>query len=203
MAYISLDMLPQVKAGQKIGLFGGTFNPPHEGHVLVANTALRCLGLDRLWWMVTPGNPLKANVHLPSIKHRVAASALLLKSFECIDITAFEAALASKNSFETLRYLSTQESLHGVNFVWIIGGDSLANFHLWYRWQDLAAMLPIAVVWRPTALGVELNSVFAKYYKKARIAEQDAEQLAFKLPPAWCYLRGELSNQSSTNLRMR
>lgn len=203
MAYISLDTLPQAKAGQKIGLFGGTFNPPHEGHVLVANAALRCLGLDRLWWLVTPGNPLKDNGTLPSIEQRVAASALLLNSFESIDITAFEAAIASKSLFETLSYLLSQDSLRGVNFVWIMGGDSLANFHLWFRWQDLASMLPIAVVWRPTALGVELNSVFAQFYKQARVSEQDAKQLAFKHPPAWCYLRGELSNQSSTKLRMR
>src|SRR5690242_6168706 len=134
---------PPPSPGTKIGLFGGSFNPPHAAHRAASLLALKRLGLDRVWWLVTPGNPLK-NLHdLQPLEVRLQA-ARRLSCHPRITVTALEAISGTRYSFETVRWL--QNRYPGVHFVWLMGADNLANFHHWRNWQALATRVPIAVI---------------------------------------------------------
>lgn len=191
-------LMPKTQSGMVIGLFGGSFNPPHSGHLLVAEMAIKRLGLDKLWWMVTPANPLKEHRGLASVEDRVALSNALIMSPK-IEITAFETTIASFYTAKTINYIKTHN--RGVKFVLIMGADSLTNFHYWHHWRAIVASVPIAVIDRPSARMAGLSSHFAQTFAGARIKEQNAKSLAFHEPPAWCYLHGRRSDQSSTVLR--
>lgn len=190
--------LPYAVPGQRIGLMGGTFNPPHEGHAVCAITALRRLKLDQLWWMVTPGNPLKSCNGLPSLEDRMAASRSFAAS-PAITITGFEAELGSPFTYATLRFV-TQRLPH-VHFVWVMGADNLATFHRWQHWRRIAQTVPIAVVDRPGWRLKALASPAARYLARVRLPEARAAQLAGAKPPAWALLTTRLSEASSTALR--
>jgi nicotinate-nucleotide adenylyltransferase len=190
--------LPLALPGQRIGLMGGTFNPPHEGHAVCAVTALRRLGLDQLWWMVTPGNPLKDRNGLPPLEERMAASRRLVTDPR-IKVTGFEAALGSAYTYETLRYVTRR--LPGLHFVWVMGADNLAGFHRWQRWRDIARLVPMAVVDRPGWRLAALASPAALSLARYRVAEDRAGRLATMAPPAWTLLSTRLSEASSTALR--
>lgn len=199
MAKIYLNDMPFSQPNDIIGVFGGSFNPPHEGHLLVARYAMKYLGLTRLWWMVSPGNPLKDNSFLPQIEYRIKLCENLLQNENYIDITGFEYSIKAFTSFDTIAYILNHKKTE--RFIWVMGGDSLLNFHHWYKWKDIAKMLPIAIVNRPIALNPHINSVFAKKYINNLIPKAEIYNLAFKKPPAWCYLQGNVSYLSSTQLR--
>lgn len=190
--------LPLAFAGQRVGLMGGTFNPPHEGHALCAEISLRRLGLDQLWWMVTPGNPLKAGNSLASMSERMAASRRLV-SDPRIKVTGFEAPLGSRYTFETLRFLT--QRFPGVRFVWVMGADNLAGFHRWQDWRRIARLMPIAVVDRPGWRLKALASPAATFLAAHRLPENEAAGLPDARPPAWVLLTGPLSAASSTAIR--
>jgi nicotinate-nucleotide adenylyltransferase len=190
--------MPHVERGMVVGLFGGSFNPPHDGHLLVAETALRRLGLDQLWWMVTPGNPLKSLQHLAPLNERLALSEALARNPR-IRITAFEQALGDSYTARTLAYVKARNP--SVRFVWIMGADNLASFHRWKNWQQIARTFPIAVVDRPGDTLSYLSSKMAKTFDYARLDEREAEKLAFLKAPAWTFLHGPRSRLSSTELR--
>lgn len=194
----SHPMLPPVCAGQRIGLMGGTFNPPHEGHAVCALTALRRLKLDQLWWMVTPGNPLKSGAGLPSLEERMAESRKLV-SDPRITVTGFEASLGTSYTYATVRYLTRR--LSGVHLVWVMGADNLAGFHRWQRWRDIAAMVPIAVVDRPGWRHRALASPAAGNLARFRVPESFAPMVPLMDPAAWVFLSTRLSPASSTALR--
>ncbi|WP_455482620.1 nicotinate-nucleotide adenylyltransferase [Bartonella sp. B35(2025)] len=192
--------MPYVEKSSVVGLFGGSFNPPHAGHLLVAKTAIRRLHLDQLWWMVTPGNPLKNCTQLPSLDERMRSS------FELIDhpkirITGFEHTIGSTVSVSTISHILAH--CRGVHFVWIMGADSFATIHHWYRWRDIVSMLPIAVIDRPSVCMSALSSPMAHIYRCFRLDERESKRLPFIKPPVWTYLHGPLSFQSSTNLRLK
>src|SRR5690606_28242221 len=138
--------LPLATDGMRIGLFGGSFNPAHEGHRLVALQCLRRLRLDRVWLLVSPGNPLKDNDALPSLADRVRATRELMRHPD-IEVTGFEAEHGFRYTYDTIRYLT--ESRRGTRFVWIMGADNLVQFDQWERWRDIANCIPIAVYARP------------------------------------------------------
>jgi len=192
--------MPHVEKGMQVGLFGGSFNPPHAGHELVADTALRRLRLDQLWWIVTPGNPLKSARELRPLAERIALSEAIA-SDPRIKVTAFEAAFHIRYTADTIALVQARNP--GVNFVWVMGADSLRDFHRWQRWRQIAASIPIAVVDRPGATLSFLSSVMAKTFDHARIDESDAGRLAHMRPPAWTFLHGRRSSLSSTALRAR
>src|ERR1700742_1201024 len=140
--------LPPFSRGMTIGLFGGTFNPPHEGHRHASLVAMTRLGLDRVWWLVTPGNPLKDNDTLPPLEMRVAA-AQEAADHPRIVVTGIEAAIHTRYTYDTVRWLTRR--CPDVTFIWIMGADNLASFHRWQHWRGIAQTLPIAVVARPGA----------------------------------------------------
>ena len=191
-------ILPPHARGMRIGLFGGTFDPPHAAHRAASLLALRRLDLDRLWWLVTPGNLLKDIRGLAPLAERLAA-ARALANHPRIDVSDFEADLGSNYTYGTLSYLVRR--CPGVRFVWIMGADNLRHFHRWQRWRDIAALVPIAIVDR---LGPSLYAsagVAGQALGFARLAESAAKTLPQRKPPAWIYLHGLKSPLSSTVLR--
>lgn len=192
--------LPSFQPGMRIGLFGGSFDPPHAGHLMVGRRAIRRLGLDRLWWLVTPGNPLKERAGLARLPERMEAARRLARDPR-IAVTGFEAELPSPYTIETIRHL--QRRCPGVRFVWIMGADSLASFHRWQDWREIAARVPIAVIDRPGLTLTAPLSRAARILGPARLPEEAARTLPDRDPPAWIYLHGPRSPLSSTALRKR
>lgn len=190
--------MPHSEQGMAVGLFGGSFNPPHAGHALVAEIALRRLALDQLWWIVTPGNPLKAGRALLPLAERLRLSAEKAGDPR-VKVTAFEAALPTRFTADTLAWVKKRNA--GVDFVWIMGADNLREFHRWQRWGRIAETFPIAVVDRPGATLSFLSAVMAKTFDYARVDETDAPRLARMRPPAWTFIHGPRSSLSSTAIR--
>src|SRR5204863_138816 len=135
--------LPPHAPGLRVGLFGGTFDPPHAAHRAASLLVLRRTGLDRIWWLVTPGNPLKDTRGLAPLRDRIAAARRLARHPR-IEVSGVEAAIGARYTLDTLRYLVAR--CPGVRFVWIMGADNLRSFHRWHGWRRIAALVPIAVV---------------------------------------------------------
>jgi len=184
----------------RIGLFGGSFNPPHEAHRLVALTTLKRLGLDAVWWLVTPGNPLKSGGGLAPLAERMAAARRLARH-PAIHVTGIEAALGTRYTFDTIAALKAR--CQGVHFVWIMGADNLGQFHLWQNWRGIAGALPIAVVDRPGAGLRAVAGVAAQTLARYRLNESDGLLLPYAPPPAWIFLHGLKSPLSSTAIRQK
>lgn len=184
----------------RIGLFGGSFNPIHDGHRLVVEETLRRLELDALWVLVTPGNPLKAHSDLAPLADRVLAARQVLDNPR-VRVTGFEAAHGFTYSWQTIRFLT--QSLPDRRFVWIMGADNLVDFKRWERWRNIAAMVPMAVYVRPGSSRRAPVSMAASYLARWRIDEEDAPRLAMLPPPAWVYLHGRQSTLSSSAIRAR
>lgn len=189
---------PSCQPGQRIGVMGGTFNPPHDGHALISRTALRRLELDQLWWVVTPGNPLKLNNGLPPAAERMEWCRELADDAR-MRITAFEEDLATPYTAATLAFLTRR--FQAVKFAWIMGADNLASFHRWQQWRDIAHRVPIAVVDRPGWHLKALASPAGQWMKRAFVPELEAATLLDRDPPAWTFLTGPLSKSSSTEIR--
>lgn len=190
--------MPHIERGMAIGLFGGSFNPPHEGHLLVAEIALQRLRLDQVWWMVTPGNPLKDHKELPPLEDRIKACEAMITDRR-IKVTGFEKALGQNYTAATLDAIRKRNP-HG-HFVWLMGADNLENFHHWQKWREIACTYPIAVIDRPGATLSYLSSKMAKTFDYARVDENRAQTLAYKKAPAWTFIHGPRSPLSSSSIR--
>ncbi|MFN4226157.1 MAG: nicotinate-nucleotide adenylyltransferase [Hyphomonas sp.] len=188
-------VLPGPAAGRRIGLLGGSFNPAHGGHLHVAQTAMRRLALDGVWWIVARGNPLKSDHG--DFDSRLA-SARSVAAPPGMAVTDIERQLGLTYTTDTLRAL--QETEPEARFVWLMGADSAASFHLWKDWEGIAARVPIAIVLRP---GTRLTKAlpFVQRFADARIPEREARTLPGRAPPAWVYLRAPGNTLSSTALR--
>lgn len=182
----------------RIGLFGGSFDPPHRAHLDACLLAMKRLKLDRVWWLVTPGNPLKNTSHLAPLAERMAA-ARRLASHPRIDVTGLEAVINTRYTYDTIEWLRAR--CPGVQFVWIMGADNLRHFHRWQKWRAIAELIPIVVVDRPGPSLYASNSTAAQALWRFRIPEEAAMSLPVRRPPAWTYLHGLKSSLSSTALR--
>ena len=191
---------PLALPGQRVGIMGGSFNPAHDGHRIVAETAVKRLGLDQLWWVVTPGNPLKVNDALPLLSQRMSAARRFARGRK-MKITSFEAELGTPYTAATLAFLKRRNP--GVRFVWVMGADNLATFHRWQHWRSIVAAMPIAVVDRPQWRLKALASPAAAAMASSRSPEAKAPLLATRKTPAWTYLTSRLSPLSSTALRTK
>jgi nicotinate-nucleotide adenylyltransferase len=182
----------------RIGLLGGSFNPAHEGHRHISLAAMKRAGLDRVWWLVTPGNPLKSKDELPELTQRVAV-ARQVASHPRIDVTGFEARLPSPYAIDTIRFLQRRNPM--VHFIWLMGGDNLAQIHRWRRWREIFLSIPILVADRPAWRHQALASPAAQCFRGAHLRGEAIPRLPEKPAPAWIYLTLPLSHCSSTAIR--
>jgi len=159
---------------------------------------MRRLGLDRVWWLVTPGNPLKDTRGLAPLQERVAEARALARNPR-IDVTDFEARLGTPYTYETVSYL--MHRCRGVHFVWIMGADNLRSFHRWQRWRDIASLVPIAIIDRLGPSLYAAANTAGHAFARFRLPETAAKTLPERKPPAWIYLHGLKSPLSSTALR--
>jgi nicotinate-nucleotide adenylyltransferase len=182
----------------RIGLFGGTFDPPHQAHLAASLLALKRLKLDRVWWLVTPGNPLKNTTGLAPLAQRLTA-ARALTHHPRIDITGLEAVINTRYTYDTILWLKAR--CPRIRFVWIMGADNLRSFHRWQKWRKIAKLVPLVVIDR---LGPSLYAAVSpagQALASARIPEHAAATLPNRKPPAWAFVHGLKSALSSTALR--
>ena len=184
--------------GQRVGLFGGSFNPAHDGHAHVAETALRRLGLDRVIWLVSPQNPLKDARETASLETRMASARQWARGPAMI-VSDFETRASTHWTVDTLRALQARHP--GVHFVWLMGSDNLASFDLWRGWTDIMRMMPMAVIARPGSLLESRAAPAARRFAFARAPAAQARLLPQMAAPAWTYLAAPLNPRSSTALR--
>jgi len=193
-----LAALPFHTDGMRVGLLGGSFNPPHVAHRAISLFAIKRLKLDRVWWLVTPGNPLKDNGALRELDERVEA-ARAVAADPRIDVTCLESVIGTRYTVDTINYLRRRAS--HLRFVWIMGADNLAQFHRWQRWHRIANEVPIAVIDRPPQSFRALTAPAAQALARYRLPENEAARLADARAPAWVFLTGLKINLSSTGLR--
>jgi nicotinate-nucleotide adenylyltransferase len=185
--------------GQRIGLLGGSFDPPHRGHLHISRWALRNLGLDRVWWLVSPGNPLKPQG--PAALDRRLAACRALVDHPRIGVTDIERHLNTRYTADTLAQLA--EHYPGVRFVWLMGADNLAGFHLWERWDWIMANFPVGVLARPGQQVKAGLAPAARRFAGRRLPQEAARLLGLGRSPRWALLTGRMSPASSTAIRAR
>jgi nicotinate-nucleotide adenylyltransferase len=182
----------------RVGLLGGSFNPAHEGHLAISKSALVRLGLDQVWWLVSPQNPLKPARGMETLEKRLA-KARSVTNHPRIRACALESLLGTRYTVDTLSALKLR--FPKVAFVWLLGADNLIQLSKWKKWQQILNNVPVAVFSRPT---YSLRAVAAKSalrFARYRIPESRAGGLAGLAPPAWVFIHGRLNPQSSTALR--
>ena len=184
-------------SGQRVGLFGGSFDPVHDGHMHVAIAAMRRLGLDRVWWLVSPQNPIK-NRRADAFEDRLQAVQGAVQKPGMV-ISDVERRWGVQHTMALLSEL--KKRFPNNSFVWVMGADNLRGFHRWYRWRDIFESVPVAVISRPQDPVRARLSIAASVYRNARIREYDAKNLALKTAPAWTYLIEPLQSESSSAIR--
>lgn len=184
--------------GRRIGIFGGSFNPPHAGHRAIALAALKALELDAVWWLVSPQNPLKDPRETDDFETRLLATRKLARHPRFI-VTGMEKSLGTRTTAATLDKL--RPLLRQGQFVWIMGADSFAGLHRWDRWRELPRNLPLAVMDRPGHGLAALASPAARFLARRRLGPAEAPRLAATNPPAWVFLKLPLRKESSSAIR--
>jgi nicotinate-nucleotide adenylyltransferase len=190
--------IPLYTNGMRIGLLGGSFNPPHAAHRAISLFAIKRLNLDRVWWLVTPGNPLKDPGALRDLAQRTEAARRMAHDPR-IDVSCLESVIGTRYTVDTIDYLRRRAS--GLRFVWIMGADNLAQFHRWQNWRRIASQVPIAVIDRPPQSFRALAAPAAQALARYRLPESQAGSLADQRAPAWVFLTGMKLSLSSTGLR--
>lgn len=188
---------PVALRGMVVGLLGGSFDPAHAGHVHVTREAIKRMGLDRVWWLVSPGNPLKAQQPAP-LPVRLAQARAVMQHPRVV-VSGLEAALGTRVTADTLTRL--QAIYPGVRFVWLMGADNLVQFHHWGRWRDILRRVPVGVLARPGSGVAARLSVAARAFRVDRVAR--GEGLGQRRPPAWCFVNLPLNATSSSAIRAR
>ena len=187
-------------SNRTVGLLGGSFNPAHEGHRHISLYALKLLGLDAVWWMVSPQNPLKSTKNMASLEKRMA-DAIAVSDHPGIYVTDIEQQMNTRYTAHTLTALKTH--FPHTNFVWLMGTDNLLQVHRWRDWERIFNLVPVAVLDRPPR-GNNIRSCLALERFRSSLLPQDrAQLLKTATPPAWTILHIPLNEQSATNIRER
>ena len=184
----------------KIGLVGGSFNPAHAGHIHISLEAYHKLGLDQIWWLVSPQNPLKQSANMANLADRLAAARYITGKIPCIHVIAPEVRLPSNFTYKTLKYLDKTMPL--ARLIWIMGADNLVQFKHWKRYQDIIRLLPIAVIDRP---GYSYKAIVAgrQLFKRRHTHGQMRHRLVSsgKKMLGWCFIAGKRHHASATSIR--
>lgn len=189
--------MPFARAGQVVGLLGGSFDPAHDGHVHITRAALSRFGLDRVWWLVSPANPLKKHGPAP-LADRIARAKKVMTHPQ-VAVTDIEAHLGTRYTAQTIAALQT--CYPDVRFVWLMGADNLAQFHRWQDWQDIMARVPVGVLARPGDRISARTSRAARQYRENRLIGRAAALLGKADAPAWAFINLPMSQTSSTAIR--
>jgi nicotinate-nucleotide adenylyltransferase len=184
----------------RIGLLGGSFNPAHEGHLAISRAALKRLALDRVWWLISPQNPLKPRAGMASFAQRFASAQALARRDPRILCSDLEQRLATRYTIDTLTWLQRHSDLR---LVWLIGADNLLQLPQWRHWGRLLELVPIAVFDREPYSHQAVTGRVARRYAERRLAERDAPALAERRPPAWAFLWLRRHQESSTAIRRK
>ncbi len=184
-------------AGLRVGLLGGSFNPAHEGHLHVSDVALKRLGLDYVWWLVSPQNPLKPVRGMAPLDERLSRARQITLHSPRIRVTDIEVQLGMRYTVDTIARL--KQRFPALHFVWLMGSDNLMSFHRWRSWQELARSIPIAVVIRPGSALAPLVSKAAQHLSAFKVS--DERGLATTPPPAFAILDARRSAASATAIR--
>ncbi|WP_298260199.1 nicotinate-nucleotide adenylyltransferase [uncultured Litoreibacter sp.] len=188
---------PLAFSGEVIGLLGGSFDPAHSGHAHITREALKRFGLDRVWWLVSPANPLKDHTPAP-IEHRIARAQKVMDHPK-VRITGIEQSLGTRYTAQTLAALKARYP--GVRFVWLMGADNLASFHHWRDWGWIMQNVPVGVLARPGDRISARRSVAAQRFEHARLGGSESQLLGVSESPCWCYVNVPLSDASSSKIR--
>ena len=188
---------PIARPGMRIGILGGSFDPAHRGHALITREALRRFGLDQVWWMVSPGNPLKQEGPAP-MAHRLAQAGQVMRDPR-VKITDIEARLGTRFTADTLTHL--QALYRGVHFVWLMGADNMVQFDQWDHWRDIMNRVPVGVLARPGWRMPGRTARAARIYAQAELPERAAHALADAQTPAWAFVNIPMSPLSSSAIR--
>lgn len=189
--------LPIARAGQVVGVLGGSFDPAHEGHVHITQAALERFGLDRVWWLVSPANPLKSRGPAP-LDTRLAAARDVMQHPR-VDVTDIEARLGTRYTAQTV--LALRRTYPGVRFVWLMGADNLAQFHRWQDWRKIMARVPVGVLARPGDRISARMSKAARIYRENRLIGRESVLLGRAQAPVWSFVNLPMSAASSTAIR--
>ncbi len=193
------NAIPFARPGQVVGLFGGSFDPPHQGHVHVTLEAMKAFGLDRVWWLVSPGNPLKQRGPAPLAQRMAVARDVMQHPH--VEVTDIEALTGTRATAYTLAAL--QRLYPEVRFVWLMGADNLAQFHQWKDWRRIMDSVPVGVIARPGDRISARMSPAARVYRRYRIDSNARHLLGRAEAPAWCFVNVPMVNVSSTEIRTR
>jgi nicotinate-nucleotide adenylyltransferase len=189
--------IPYAAPGQVIGLLGGSFDPAHAGHAHITREALKRFGLDCVWWLVSPGNPLKTRGPAPMEQRMAQARKVLTHPRVCV--TGIEARLGTRYTAQTVQAL--QRLYPRQRFVWLMGADNLAQFHLWQDWRGIVNSVPMGILARPGQRISARMSRAAAFYAPYRIAGRHSQQLARASAPAWCFVNVPMMDVSSSAIR--
>lgn len=188
---------PTARTGMTIGLLGGSFDPAHGGHAHVTREALKRFGLDEVWWLVSPGNPLKDRGPAPMADRLARARAVM--QHPAVQVTDLESRLGTRYTFRTLAALV--DAYPGVQFVWLMGADNLATFHRWEDWREIMSLVPVGILARPGQRVSARTSRAARHFRRYRLRGREAKRLAHAKAPAWCFVNVPMNKASSTRIR--
>lgn len=184
-------------ARPRIGLFGGSFNPPHEGHLHVSGQAAKRLGLDRVAWLVAPANPLKEEK--PAAYEKRMEACRRITASQRVIVSDIERRQGFTRTIQTVSYL--RKTRPGTRFVWIMGADSFLNLHKWEDWESIMRQIPVAVFARPGYRERARTCSAAGRFRKARVPEANSKALPLMKPPAWTLLNIPMKSVSSREMR--
>lgn len=190
---------PAIRAGQSVGLLGGSFDPPHAGHVHVTREALKRFGLDRIWWLVSPGNPLKPVGPAP-LERRMEVARRMMRHPRVM-ISDIEAKIGTRYTADTLSVLV--ERFPGVRFVWLMGADNLLLIHHWQQWCRIFQTVPVGIVARSVDVAAARHAKAATTFANVRLQNHQSLLLPRTSAPAWCLVNVPMLDVSSSAIRAR
>ena len=182
---------------KKIGLLGGSFDPPHKGHLFISLEAKKILKLDEVWWLVTPKNPLKIS-EPASYEERVDNCKNITRNFP-IKIQEIEKKIHSDYSYKTINYIL--KHYNSIKFFWLMGADNLINFHKWEKWQKIFNNMSIVIFRRHGYNNKALKSITAQKFNNSKIKKYNILLDEFDAVPSWLFVENKEIKISSTEIR--
>lgn len=189
--------LPLAAPGQVIGLLGGSFDPAHQGHAHITKEALRRFGLDQVWWLVSPGNPLKSRQPAPMADRIARARAVI--DHPRVNVTDIEARIGTRYTAQTLNRMV--HLFPQAKFVWLMGADNLVQFDQWQDWHWIMENVPVGILARPGDRISARTSKAARLYARYRLSSRSSQLLGRSVAPSWCFVNVPMLSLSSTMLR--